>query len=165
MSYAFRPAIRADLPMLRGWLATPEVKRWWGDPDEQFALLDADLDDARMTMRIVSLDGIPFAYVQYCLVHDWPQTPFAHLPAGALAIDAFIGVPAMIGRGHGSTFVRLLAEELIGDGAPLLAIDPDITNVRARAAYARAGFVEDAVFETEDGPALLMLFGATPASR
>jgi aminoglycoside 6'-N-acetyltransferase len=165
MSYAFRPAVRADLPMLRGWLETAEVRRWWGDPDEQFALLDADLDDARMTMRIVSLDCNPFAYVQHCLVHDWPQTPYAHLPAGALAIDAFIGVPAMIGRGHGSRFLRLLAEQLIAEGAPLLAIDPDIANVRARAAYARAGFVEDAVVATEEGPVALMHFGTNPASR
>jgi aminoglycoside 6'-N-acetyltransferase len=59
MSYAFRPAVRADLPMLRSWLETPEVRRWWGAPDAQFALLDADLDDARMAMRIVSLDGNP----------------------------------------------------------------------------------------------------------
>jgi aminoglycoside 6'-N-acetyltransferase len=165
MSYAFRPAIRADLPMLRGWLETPEVRRWWGDPDEQFALLDADLDDARMTMRIVSFDGKPFAYVQHCLVHDWAQTPFAYLPADARAIDAFIGESMMIGKGHGGRFLRLLAEELIADGAPLLAIDPDSANGRARAAYARAGFVEDSIFATEDGPVALMLFGAAPASR
>ena len=165
MSYAFRPANRADLPMLRDWLETPEVRRWWGEPDAQFALLDADLDDARMTMRVVSFDGNPFAYVQYCRVHDWPQTPFAHLPAGALAIDAFIGVPTMIGKGHGGAFLRLLAEELIADGAPVLAIDPDIANVRARAAYARAGFVEEAVVATEDGPVVLMLLGAIPTSR
>lgn len=37
MSYVFRLAVRADLPMLRGWLETLEVRRWWGDPDEQFA--------------------------------------------------------------------------------------------------------------------------------
>jgi aminoglycoside 6'-N-acetyltransferase len=165
MSYAFRPAVRADLPMLRGWLETPEVRRWWGDPDAQFALLDADLGDARMAMRIVSLDGNPFADVQHCRVHDWPQTPFAHLPGGARAIDAFIGVPEMIGKGHGGRFLRLLAEELIAQGAPMLAIDPDMTNFRARAAYARAGFVEDAVVATEEGPVALMLFGAIAASR
>ena len=57
----------------------------------------------------------------------------------------------MIGRGHGSVFLRLLAERLIREGAPLVAIDPDVGNERARRAYARAGFTGDRVVDTEGG--------------
>jgi hypothetical protein len=47
---------------LNEWLRTPEVVRWWGDPEEQAALLradllQADLDEPRMAMRIVSFAG------------------------------------------------------------------------------------------------------------
>jgi len=35
-------------------LRTPEVARWWGDPDEQATLLRADLSEPRMVMEIVS---------------------------------------------------------------------------------------------------------------
>src|SRR5690349_21251806 len=63
-TYAFRRAGRRDLMLLRSWLCTPDVVRWWGDPDEQAALLREDLDQPRMVMRIVSYEGRPFAYAQ-----------------------------------------------------------------------------------------------------
>jgi aminoglycoside 6'-N-acetyltransferase len=25
---------RADLPLIRRWLALPHVRQWWGDPEE-----------------------------------------------------------------------------------------------------------------------------------
>jgi aminoglycoside 6'-N-acetyltransferase len=159
MTYAFRPAARADLPMLREWLETPDVVRWWGGPAEQYTLLEEDLDEPGMTMLIVSFEGRAFAYAQHYAVHRWPQPHFAHLPASTRAIDAFVGVPAMLGKGHGSAFLRLLAVNLIAAGAPMVAIDPDIANARARAAYARAGFLDDGIVESGEGPVARMLFG------
>ncbi len=157
-AYAFRPATRPDLPLLRQWLRTPEVVRWWGDPEEQAALLRDDLAEPRMVMRIVSLAGRPFAYAQDYAVDAWPQPHFAHLPPGSRAINSFIGEPEMIGRGHGSRYLRLLAERLRREGAPLVAIDPDADNFRARRAYAKAGFRGDTVVESSEGPAILMVF-------
>ena len=157
--YAFRGVLRSDLPMLRRWLKTPEVVRWWGDPDEQARLLEEDLANPLMVMRIVTHEGAPFAYVQDYDVHSWPQPHLAKLAYGARAIDAFVGEPAMIGQGHGRVFLRLLAERLIREGAPLVAIDPDLENVRARSAYAAAGFREIGAVQTVEGPALLMTFG------
>jgi aminoglycoside 6'-N-acetyltransferase len=163
-AYTFRPAVRADLPRLNEWLRTPEVVHWWGDPEEQAALLQADLDEPRMVMRIVSFAGRPFAYAQDYAVHVWPQPHFDHLPPGSRAIDAFIGEPDMIGRGHGAAFLRLLALQLMAEGAPLVAIDPDVANMRARRAYAKAGFSGDTIVETGEGPAVLMIFsGRAPA--
>lgn len=157
-AYDFRPATADDLPLLRAWLRTPEVVRWWGDPDEQAKLLEEDLSEPLMVMRIVSFAGCPFAYVQDYAVDSWPQPHFAGLPAGARAIDAFVGEPDMIGRGHGSAFLRLLAERLRAEGAPAVAIDPDVDNLRARRAYERAGFRAAGVVETGEGPAMLMIF-------
>jgi aminoglycoside 6'-N-acetyltransferase len=133
--------------------------RWWGDPEHETALLRADLDEPRMVMQIVSFEGRPFAYAQNYPVDAWPQPHFSHLPLGARAIDAFIGEEDMIGRGHGSAFLKLLAMQLLTEGAPMVAIDPDVHNVRARRAYAKAGFVGDTQVETGEGPAILMMFG------
>jgi aminoglycoside 6'-N-acetyltransferase len=160
-TYAFRPAIRADLPMLRAWLETPEVVRWWGDPAEQYALLDEDLGEPLMTMLIVSLEGCSFAYAQHYDVRSWPQDHFAGLVPGARAIDAFIGEPAMIGRGHGAAFLRALAEQIITGGAPLVAIDPDAANIRARNSYRNAGFKEREILDTDEGKIALMLYEIT----
>jgi aminoglycoside 6'-N-acetyltransferase len=157
-AYSFRPVTADDLPMLRGWLRTPDVARWWGDPEREAATLSEDIDEPRMIMRIVAFEGRPFAYVQHYQVDAWPQMHFAHLPAESRAVDAFIGEPDMLGRGHGSIFLRLLAEQLKAEGAPVVAIDPDVENLRARRAYGRAGFRCETVVETGEGPAVLMLF-------
>lgn len=89
--YSFRPATAGDLPRLRRWLSAPEVARWWGDPRDQLKLLRADLNEPRMTMRIVSLRGRAFAYAQDYEVQAWPQAHLMHLPRGSRAIDSFIG--------------------------------------------------------------------------
>ena len=123
-AYSFRAALRQDLPLLRRWLRTPEVRRWWGDAEEQEALLQEDFDEPAMVMRIVSLSGRAFAYAQDYEVHVWPQPHFAHLPQGSRAIDSFIGEPEMIGCGHGSTYLRFLAERLKAEGAPVVALIP-----------------------------------------
>ena len=156
--YCFRPAATDDLPRLRCWLSAPEVARWWGDPRDELELLRADLNESRMTMRIVSLRGRPFAYAQDYEVHAWPQAHLMHLPRRSRAIDSFIGRPTMIGRGHGPAYLRLLAERLSAEGAPLVAIDPAIDNVRAWRAYGKAGFRMEGQVETEAGPAVLMIY-------
>jgi aminoglycoside 6'-N-acetyltransferase len=157
-AYHFRPFTRADLPMVARWLQTPEVLHWWGDPREQIDLIAEDLDEPLMRQSIVEHEGRPFAYVQVYPLNAWPQLHLMHLPEGAEVIDAFIGEPAMVGRGHGSAFLRALAEKLRAEGAPIVVIDPDYENLRARRAYARAGFVEDNQGDNRQGPAVVMLF-------
>jgi aminoglycoside 6'-N-acetyltransferase len=156
--YTFRPAALLDLPLLQHWLRTPEVVRWWGNAEEQAVLLREDMDEPRMVMRIVSFEGRPFASAQDYAVHAWPQPHFAHLPPGSRAIDSFIGEPDMIGRGHGSAYLKLLAERLRAEGAPVVTIDPDVDNLRARRAYEKAGFRGNTVVESGEGPAILMIF-------
>jgi aminoglycoside 6'-N-acetyltransferase len=156
--YAFRPVEWDDFVFFERWLHAPEVARWWGDPAEQLALLRADMNEPKMTMVIVTGDERPFAYAQHYEVHAWPQAHLEALPPGSRAIDAFVGEPDMLGRGHGSAFLRLLAEALVRDGAPVVAIDPDVTNERARRAYANAGFRGNTIVDTQAGPAVLMTF-------
>ena len=112
-----------------------------------------------MVMRIVSFEGRPFAYAQDYAVHRWPQPHFEHLPVGSRAIDSFIGEPDMLGRGHGSAYLRRLALRLRAEGAPVVAIDPALDNLRARRAYEKAGFHGGSVVESSAGRAIVMTFG------
>jgi aminoglycoside 6'-N-acetyltransferase len=64
----------------------------------------------------------------------------------------------MSGRGHGAAYLCLLADRLCADGAPLVAIDPDVDNLRARRTYAKAGFKADDLVATEAGAAVLMIY-------
>ena len=154
--YAFHPMSAADLPLIRRWLETPEVVRWWGQPDEQYALVSGDLDHPDMDQFIVAIDDHPFGYIQCYALSTWNQNFGAH-PPKTRGIDQFIGVSDMIGRGHGSSFIRQFAEGLLASGVPRVVTDPDPQNGRAVRAYAKAGFHSDRVVDTPDGPALLMV--------
>ena len=87
---------------------------------------------------------------------------FSFLPPGSRGIDQFIGEPDMIGRGHGSAFVREHVDRLFAGGVPAVGVDPDPENARAIRAYEKAGFVRGPVQDTEWGLSLLMTRYATP---
>ncbi len=156
MTYGFRPVTADDLPMVRQWLETPEVVRWWGDPDEQYALIDGDLANPAMRQWIVSRNDRPFAYIQDCDPRDWGVDALADLPAGARGVDQFIGEPEMIGAGHGSAFIRAHADRLLAEGTPLVFTDPDPENERAVRAYEKAGFRSLGPRRLSDGPVVLL---------
>jgi aminoglycoside 6'-N-acetyltransferase len=154
--YVFHPMAAGDLAMIQRWLETSEVVRWWGDPGEQYALVSGDLDHPDMDQFIVALDEHPFGYIQCYPLSTWNQS-FGIQPAATRGIDQFIGEPDMIGRGHGSRFIRQFADGLLAAGIPRVVTDPDPDNGRAVRAYAKAGFQSDRVVDTPDGPALLMV--------
>jgi aminoglycoside 6'-N-acetyltransferase len=155
--YQIRPMTAADLPMVRRWLASPPVVEWWGDPDEQFGLVSDDLDEPAMDQFVVAMHDRPFGYLQCYDPAAWPLQPFGGQPPGTRGIDQFIGEPNMIGRGHGSAFIRQFTDGLLSAGTPRILTDPDPANSRAVRAYEKAGFRSERMVETPDGPALLMV--------
>jgi len=154
--YVFHPMSSGDLSLIRRWLETPEVMRWWGQPDEQYELVSGDLDHPDMDQFIVALGERPFGYIQCYALSTWNQG-FGPQPAATRGIDQFIGEPEMIGRGHGSGFTRQFADRLLISGTPRVVTDPDLDNGRAVRAYAKAGFRSERHVDTPDGPALLMV--------
>jgi aminoglycoside 6'-N-acetyltransferase len=157
--YAFRPMIAADLPMMARWLAFAHVREWWGDPEQQYALVRGDLDEPAMDQYIVSATGNAFGYLQCYDLTAW-NSGFGEQPQGTRGIDLFIGEPGMIARGHGSALVRSFVDERLKHGAPRIVTDPDPANHRAVRAYEKAGFERDRMVDTSDGPALLMVRNA-----
>jgi aminoglycoside 6'-N-acetyltransferase len=154
--YVFRSLSDGDLALVKRWLATPDVVRWWGEPAEQYALVSGDLDHPDMDQFIVTLDDRAFGYIQCYALSSWHQGLGTH-PSRTRGIDQFIGEPEMIGRGHGSGFIRQFVEGLLASGIPRVVTDPDPQNGRAVRAYAKAGFQSDRLVDTPDGPALLMV--------
>jgi aminoglycoside 6'-N-acetyltransferase len=155
-AYLFHPMTSDDLPVIRRWLETPDVVRWWGAPDQQYALVSGDLDHPDMDQFIVALGDQPFGYIQCYALSTWNQGFGSH-PPQTRGIDQFIGVSDMIGCGHGSGFIRQFADRLLASGIPRLVTDPDPDNGRAVRAYAKAGFQSERLVDTPDGPALLMV--------
>jgi len=154
-AYRFRPVTEADLALLRRWRGRPHVARWWGPPDLE---PEAEtLAEGAVAMWIVEHLGRPIAYAQDYPVHAWPDHPFAYLPPGSRGIDHYIGEPDLLGRGHGSAFVRGHCERLFAAGAPAVGTDPHPDNVRAIRACEKAGFrAASGPVETLWGQAILM---------
>jgi len=154
--YDFRPMSAADLALIRRWLQTTEVVRWWGNPEQQYALVSGDLDHPDMDQFIVALGDQRFGYIQCYALSSWNQDFGSH-PSRTRGIDQFIGEPEMIGRGHGSGFIRQFVDSLLRSGIPRVVTDPDPDNGRAVRAYAKAGFQNEGLVDTPDGQALLMV--------
>ena len=132
------------------------MKEWWGDPDEQYALVRDDLAHPDMEQWIVTHVDHAFAYLQCYRPEVWPGGGLGPQPAGTRGIDQFIGEPAMVGCGHGSAFIRAFVESLFATGTPRVVTDPDPANGRAVRAYEKAGFRRTRLVDTPDGRALLM---------
>jgi aminoglycoside 6'-N-acetyltransferase len=158
--YQFLPMSAADLPLVRRWLQAPHVAQWWGDPAAQFALVSGDLEEPAMDQFIIAKDNRPFAYLQCYNPTVWPEGGLGPHPSGARGIDQFIGEADMIGRGHGSAFIRGFTDSLLAAGTPRVVTDPDPSNLRAVRAYEKAGFRKDREVDTPDGRALIMVRNA-----
>ena len=157
VTYDFRPMSADDLPLVKRWLEAPHVVEWWGDTDEQFELVSDDLGEPAIDQYVVTASDRPFAYLQCYVQTRWPENGLGDHPEGTRGIDQFIGEANMLGRGHGSAFIRQFVDGLLTAGTPRVLTDPDLENARAIRAYQKAGFRHEREVDTPDGRALLMI--------
>jgi aminoglycoside 6'-N-acetyltransferase len=161
--YRFRVATLQDAALLEAWRREPHVQEWWGEPEPYG---EEDFSDPAVTLMIVEWNGAPFACIQDYDVHAWPGHHFGYLPAGSRGIDQFIGVPGMLGFGHGGAFIRRRLQELFAAGAPVIGTDPHPRNGRAIAACRKAGFrIVGPEEETEWGRVIRMEAERPPEAR
>ena len=141
--YRFRPVVQADLAVIGCWLAEPHVAEWWTDgPEKSLAEIAEAMDSVSTEPLIVELASSPIGYLQSYDPHLEDDHPYSDQPFGTLGIDLSIGVPGLVGIGHGSAIVRQFVNELFAEGAPRVTIDPHPDNLRAIRAYEKAGFRE-----------------------
>lgn len=155
-AYAFRPVVADDFALLRRWFEQPHVAEWWNPVESALAEVAQAMKEPSVAPHIVLIDGRPSGYIQSYRPHAEPGHPYCDQPEGAVGLDQFIGEPDLLGKGHGSTFVRQFAEMCEMDGASCVITDPDPTNGRAIRAYEKAGFEALEHRTTPFGPVLLM---------
>ena len=144
-----------NLPLMRDWLARPHVAEWWHDADE-FEFVSGDLGHHDMARYIVTMSERPVGYLRCYKLSDW-HAGFGPQPHGTRGIDQFIGDADMVGRGHGSAFIRAFVEGLLDTSTPRVVIDPSPTTPRAIRAYEKAGSQRDRLVHTPDRTTLLMV--------
>jgi aminoglycoside 6'-N-acetyltransferase len=107
---------------------TPEVRRWWEEPEEGFPWSD-DQEQTRLTIEV---GGRVAGLVQF---YEEPTPKYRHA-----AIDLFLD-PQLHGRGLGTEVLRRMVRKLIDErGHHRITIDPAASNVAAIRAYEKAGF-------------------------
>jgi aminoglycoside 6'-N-acetyltransferase len=123
-----RPLAAGDGAELLRILETPEVARWWGEPDTGFPFTD----DPDATRLVIEVDGAVAGLIQFS---EELEPKYRHA-----SIDLFLD-PALHGRGLGTEAVRRVARHLIDEcGHHRITIDPAAGNAAAIRAYEKAGF-------------------------
>jgi aminoglycoside 6'-N-acetyltransferase len=126
-SLVLRDLTPDDVPALLRIHRTPEVRRWWDEPDPAFPH-----DDPESERLVVEVDGAVAGMVQ-C----WQESDPKYRHAG---IDIFHD-PAVHGRGIGTETIRRVVRMLVEErGHHRVTIDPAAANTAAIRAYAKAGF-------------------------
>jgi aminoglycoside 6'-N-acetyltransferase len=144
-----------DVDLLTGWLADPEVYRWWGGvpvPREQVEEKYIGQRRPEVETFIVEATGEPIGFLQY-----WQGNPTSG------GIDMFL-IPSKRGQGLGPDAARAIVRYLLDElGWQRVTVDPSADNAGAIRAWTRAGFRFEREWpDAADGPAILMAIEAGP---
>ncbi|MGK3204982.1 GNAT family N-acetyltransferase [Amycolatopsis sp. MEPSY49] len=124
-----RPIAAGDRARVREILGTPEVARWWGDPDTETEGVYTVEDG--FACYVIESDGVVVGLIQSCEELD-PQYRHAGIDIGVH--------PEFHGRGFGTDALRALARHLFDQGHHRLTIDPAAANEAAIRVYTKVGF-------------------------
>jgi aminoglycoside 6'-N-acetyltransferase len=136
-----RPAVVADIELLRSWDQQPHVVAATGDDDN----LDWESEITREVdwqwNFIAEVEGRPIGVIMIIDPAQEETHYWGSVESNLRALDIWIGPPEELGRGFGTKMMRLALEFCFAN--PVITgvlIDPLESNTRARAFYERVGF-------------------------
>jgi AacA4 family aminoglycoside N(6')-acetyltransferase len=165
-SVILRLMTEQDLPMLHDWLNRPHIVEWWGGEQARPSLDDVIrhylprvLAAESVTPYIAMQGHEPIGYAQsYVALGSGDGWWEDETDPGVRGIDQSLADPDRLGHGLGTQLVRALVEQLFADPAVTkVQTDPEPGNHRAIRCYEKAGFVQQKVIATPDGPAVYMV--------
>jgi AacA4 family aminoglycoside N(6')-acetyltransferase len=165
LSLTIRLMTERDLPMLHEWLNRPHIVEWWGGEEERPTLDDVlqhyqpgAMAKDSVTPYIAMLGEEPIGYAQsYVALRSGDGWWEDETDPGVRGIDQSLANPTQLNQGLGTKLVRALVERLFADPAVTkIQTDPAPNNYRAIRCYEKAGFVQERLITTPDGPAVYM---------
>ena len=126
--------------MLRRWDAEPHVNMSDPNDDWEWETQLGRTPDWREFL-IAEVDGRPIGFLQLIDAAREETHYWGDAPAGARAIDIWIGPVEALGQGYGTQMMELALARCFRDpGATEILVDPLAANVRAHRFYERLGF-------------------------
>ncbi|EMA3680229.1 AacA4 family aminoglycoside N(6')-acetyltransferase [Citrobacter freundii] len=166
LSITLRLMTEHDLPMLHDWLNRPHIVEWWGGKEKRPTLDDVlehyqpgAMAEDSVIPYIAMLGEEPIGYAQsYVALGSGDGWWEDETDLGVRGIDQSLANPTQLNKGLGTKLVRALVELLFSDPAVTkIQTDPSPNNYRAIRCYEKAGFVQEKVITTPDGPAIYMI--------
>jgi aminoglycoside 6'-N-acetyltransferase len=135
-----RPATLADVSLLRHWDEQPQVVA--ADPNDDWAWeVELARTPAWREQLIAELKGRPIGFIQIIDPAQEDSHYWGEVADHLRAIDIWIGEPTELGKGYGTTMMRLALARCFADPqVTAVLIDPLTSNTRAHRFYQRLGF-------------------------
>lgn len=135
-----RPAMPADLQLLRRWDEQPHVVS--SDPNDDWGWeTELQRSPAWREQLIAELDGHPIGFIQIIDPALEDSHYWGDVPPDLRAIDIRIGEADRLGQGHGTAMMRRALERCFKEPTvQAVLIDPLATNTAAHRFYERLGF-------------------------
>jgi aminoglycoside 6'-N-acetyltransferase len=129
--FDFRPLARTDYALLRHWLRTPHVARWWADDSSEEGLEEmygGCIDGTEPSqVFIAERSGRAIGLAQRFRIHSYAAyreeiAVLTDIPTGTSSIDYLIGPAEAIGRGWGTELIRAFTARVWQDDADAVSI-------------------------------------------
>jgi RimJ/RimL family protein N-acetyltransferase len=137
-----------DDGIVREWMKADHVRRFWGDPCRNFRQYKQN--DSGSQQRIVMTDNRKVGLIlwQHPTRRELDEAGLVDIPESVVDIDIMIGEADMVGRGIGSTAIRMVAEQSLMDKqVPFVIAATRTDNAASRQAFKKAGFATDREFD------------------
>jgi aminoglycoside 6'-N-acetyltransferase len=149
----FRRTERDDLILIKKWLSTPHVARFWNHDTSDEAVerdFGGSIDGTEPCEDFIVLyDEQPIGLIQRYLFSAYPEDlaeieTLLKVPAFAMSIDYFIGDVEMTGRGHGTQMIRAMVESCWVDHpkTDTIIVPVAVANPASWRALLSAGFTQ-----------------------
>lgn len=151
--------------LLDGWLRRPHVLPWWTAEAALggVAHLDAQLARDHLTPWVVSLDAVPFAYVETYRAAEDPLAAAFPLRAGDRGWHVLVGPAELLGTGVPRQLGRAVLARLLAEpGVDRVVCEPDERNLRMVRYCEALGYERLATVDLPDKRAALMAWRRPP---
>jgi RimJ/RimL family protein N-acetyltransferase len=160
MNIHLRDVTNDDMPLIERWLHADHVRSTWGDPDTNLQLL-REVPANGNWRAIIEVDGRKVGLIlwQHPTRRELDEASLIDIPESVIDIDIMIGENTVVGRGVGSSAIRLVAEAALSDSSvPFVMACAQLDNLASQGAFAKAGFSSDRVFnDVPSGQYVLMV--------